>query len=67
MAKTSKKVDDVLEITTTGDDVIVTLTREEIVGKIAEAQTVVDHLQIDVTIAEQKVTYWKDELAVYDK
>ena len=66
MAKKSKKVGDLLEITTTGDDVIVTLTREEIVGKIAEAQTVVDHLSLDSAAAELDVQYWKDELAVYD-
>ena len=67
MAKTKQIVGGKLEITTTGDITIQTLTHEEVVGKRAEAQTKVDHLQIDLTEAQAEVTEWDDQLKELDK
>lgn len=66
MAKTKQIVDGKLEITTAGPITIETLTHEEVVGKKAEAQTKVDHLQIDLVAAQTEVTGWDDQLAELD-
>ena len=66
MAKTKQIVDGKLEIITTGDITIQTLTHEEVVGKKAEAQTKVDHLQIDLVEAQAEVTEWDDQLKELD-
>lgn len=67
MATTSKKLPDgTLEITATGDSVISTMTRDEIVGKIAEVQTKIDHLNIDLTAATAEKTVWEKELVKID-
>lgn len=67
MAKTSKIVDGQVEITDTGDVKITTMTREEVVGKRAEAQTKVDHLKLDLADAELVVSEWDDYLKEIDK
>ena len=50
MAEITKIVDDKIEITKTPEviSIVETLTRKDVVGKRAEAQTVVDHLVLDV-------------------
>jgi len=67
MAKTSKVVDGKLELTDTGDTKITTMTRKEVIGKKAEAQTKVDHLKLDLADAELEVTEWDDYLKDIDK
>ena len=49
MAETTKIVDEKIEITKTPEviSIVETLTREDVVGKRAVAQTVVDHLVLD--------------------
>ena len=49
MATTSKIVDGKIEITEIPEvfTIVETLTRKDVVGKRAEAQTVVDHLVLD--------------------
>jgi len=66
MAKTSKIVNDKLEITATGPVTIQTLTKDEVYGKRAEAQTKVDHLQIDLAEAQAEVTEWDVLLEKFD-
>ncbi|MHC4891739.1 MAG: hypothetical protein ACYTEO_20000 [Planctomycetota bacterium] len=67
MAEKIKIVDGDLEITKTGDSVVTTLTRAEVVGKKAEAQTKVDHLNIDLAEAQAEVVKWDDYLTEIDK
>lgn len=67
MAKTSEVVNGQLELIDTGDVNITTMTRKEVVGKKAEAQTVVDHLKLDLADAELVVTEWDDYLKEIDK
>ena len=65
MAETYKKLPDgTLEITTTGDEVKSTMSKQEIEGKIAEAQTKIDHLNIDLAEAEQEKKVWQSKLNV---
>ena len=45
MATIYKKVGNILEITKTSDSEIFTISRKEIISKIAEAQTKIDHLK----------------------
>ena len=58
MAETSKIVDGAVEVTRTADVVVTTLTKDEVIGKKAEAQTKVDHLNIDLVAAQAEVTKW---------
>jgi len=67
MAETYKVADGKIEITKSQDVVISTMTKDEVIGKIAEAQTKVDHLNIDLTKAQAKVTKWNDMLKELDK
>jgi len=62
MAETIKVVDGKIEITKSQDVVISTMTKDEIIGKIAEAQTKVDHLNIDLAEAQAEVTRWNNIL-----
>lgn len=62
MAKTSEIVDGELELTETGDIKITTMTRKEVEGKRAEAQTEVDHLKLDLTVKEAVVTEYDNYL-----
>ena len=67
MAEKIKIVDGELELTTTGDSIVTTLTREEVVGKKAEAQTKLDHLNIDTAEAQAEVDKWDDRVKEIDK
>ena len=67
MAEKIKVVNGELEITITSGEVISTMSREEVVGKKAEAQTKVDHLNIDVAEAQAEVTKWDDRIKEIDK
>ena len=58
MAETSKIVDGAVQVTRTADVVVTTLTKDEVIGKRAEAQTKVDHLNIDLVAAQAEVTKW---------
>ena len=68
MAETYKKLEDgTLEISKTADAVVSTMSEKEIVGKIAEAQTKIDHLNIDLAAAETEKAAWAAKLAVVSK
>ena len=58
MAETSKIVDGAVEVTRTADVVVTTMTKDEVIGKRDEAQTKVDHLNIDLVAAQAEVTKW---------
>lgn len=62
MAETHKVVDGKIEITKTSDVIVSTMTEEEVIGKIAEAQTKVDHLNIDLNLVQEEVGKWKNIL-----
>lgn len=66
MSETYRKVGNLLEITKTNGSVIFTMTREEIVDKIAEAQTKIDHLNLDVIEAENEKSKWDDKFKEID-
>jgi len=65
--KTKINVNGDLEITKSEDVVVSTLSREDVVGKKAEAQTKVDHMTIDLTKAQTEVDKWDDYLKEIDK
>ena len=69
MAEITKIVDDKIEITKTPEavSVVETLTRKDVVGKRAEAQTVVDHLQLDLDAAKAEVAKLDAYLVEIDK
>jgi hypothetical protein len=67
MAEKIKIVDGELEITKSENVVISTMTKEEVIGKKAETQTKVDHLNIDLAKAQAKVTKWDDYLKEIDR
>lgn len=68
MAETYKKLPDgTLEITKTSDEVKSTMSEQEIIDKIAEAQTKIDHLNIDLIAAEQEKAKWQNKLSVIVK
>ena len=67
MAEKIEIVDGKLKITKTPDETISTMEREEVVGKIAEAQTTVDHLNIDIVNAQVEVDRWDNYLKEMDK
>ena len=48
MAITREVVDGEIRVTRRADPVIETLTKRELVGKVAEVQTKIDHLQTDL-------------------
>ena len=58
MAETSKIVDGAVQVTRTADVVVTTMTKDEVIGKRAEAQTKVDYLNIDLVAAQAEVTKW---------
>lgn len=66
MAETGKVVDGKLEVTRTGEVVTETLTREEVVGKLAEVQTKIDHLNIDLPVAQTEKEKWESYLGLID-
>ena len=67
MAETSKIVDGKIEITKTGDSVITTMDLKEVIGKKAEAQTKVDHLNIDLAEAQAEVTKYDNMITELEK
>lgn len=67
MAETKKIVDGNLEITKTSDVVVTTMTEEEVVGKIAEVQTKIDHLNVNVNVAEAEKSRWEAHLVEIQK
>ncbi len=67
MAEKIEIVNGELKLTKTGDVVITTMTKEEIVGKKAEAQTKVDHLNIDLAAAQLEVDKWNNILKEVEK
>lgn len=67
MADTTKVVDGKLEITSTAAVTIETLDRAAVVGKIAEVQTKIDHLTIDIAEQETEKAKWVASLAEMDK
>ena len=67
MAEKTEIINGELKLTKTGDEIITTMTRAEVVGKKAEAQTKVDHLNIDLIEAQAEVTKWDDIIKEIDK
>lgn len=76
MAEITEIKDGVLTVTKTPEVVstVETLTRKDVIGKRAEAQTIVDHLvfdaaklQLDITTAQAKVAKLDAYLADIDK
>ena len=67
MAEVTRIVDDKLEITEFKDVVIKTMSRRDIVDKIAEEQTKVDHLEVDLAAANTAKEKWVDLLVSFDK
>ena len=67
MAEKIEIVDGELQITKTPESTVSTMTRPEVVGKKAEAQTKVDHLELDLATAQAEVTKWDDYLKEIDK
>ena len=64
MSEVTKVVEGELEVTTTKETTIVTKTKDELVGERAEAQTKVDHLEIDLAGAVAKVTALDEKIAL---
>ena len=58
MATTTKIVNGKLEIVETKDTVTTTMTEDEVAGKIAEIQTAIDHLEIDLAAKEAEKAIW---------
>ena len=68
MAETYKKLSDgILEITDTPSKKISTMSKQEIEGKVAEAQTKVDHLNLDLTTAQVEVDKYNNYLEKIDE
>ena len=55
MAEQIEIINGVLRITKTTDPVIQTMSKDDLIGQRAEAQTKVDHLQIDLDAAKAEV------------
>ena len=66
MAKTKKIKDGELEVTETLPTTVSTMSRNDVVGKIAEVQTKIDHLAIDLIAAETEKDEWVGDLAALD-
>lgn len=67
MSTKTEVVNGEIKITKTPPPTIETLSRPEVVGKRAESQTKVDHLQIDLDAAQTEVDQWDAYLAEIDK
>jgi hypothetical protein len=67
MAETDRIVDGKLEITKTQESVISTYSRDEIVGKIAEIQTRINHRDLDNATDEAEKAKWESYLTSIDK
>jgi len=55
MAEITEVVDGILKVTKTPAPTVETFDKNEVIGKRAEAQTKVDHLQIDLDAAKAEV------------
>jgi len=65
MAETYKKLENgLLETRKTPDEIISTQSQKEIEGKIAEEQTKIDHLNIDLAAAEREKAVWVSKLEI---
>ncbi len=65
MAETYKKLENgLLETRVTPDEIIFTQSQKEIEGKIAEEQTKIDHLEIDLAAAEREKAVWVSKLEI---
>ena len=67
MAETKEVIDGVLRITKTPALTIETFDKKELEGKRAEAQTKVDHLQLDLDAAKAEVAKLDAYLVEIDK
>lgn len=67
MEEVKEVIDGVLTITRTPEPMVETLTKEDVVGKRAEAQTVVDNLIIDLAAAQAEVDKLDAYLVEIDK
>jgi len=67
MAEKIDVVDGLLKITVTPDEITTTMTPKEVEGKIAEIQTKIDHLEIDLAAAEREKAEWQSKLEVVKK
>ena len=67
MAETKEVIDGVLRVTKTPAPTIETFDKNEVINKRAEAQTKVDHLQIDLDAAKADVARLDAYLADIDK
>ena len=65
MARTKNIKNGELETVETPDVIISTLTRGEVAGKIAEVQTKIDHLNVDLAAAEAEKVEWEDALELF--
>ena len=67
MAEKTEVLDGVLKVTKTPAPTIETFDKAEVVGKRAEAQTKVDHLQLDLDAAKAEVAKLDAYLVDIDK
>jgi len=67
MAEKTEIVDGILKVTKTPAPTIETFDKKEVEGKRAEAQTKVDHLQIDLDAAKAEVAKIDAYLVEIDK
>lgn len=67
MAEKIEIIDGELKLTKTDDEIITTMTKEEVVDKIAETQTKVDHLNIDLIEAKTEKAKWDVRLAAIEE
>ena len=67
MAEITEVVDGVLRVTKTPAPTVETMTKDEVIGKRVEAQTKVDHLQIDLDAAKVEVAKLDAYLVDIDK
>lgn len=67
MAEETEIVDGKLKITNTLGSTIKTLTRKEVVGKKAETQTKLDHLNIDLVEVKVELEKWNNWLEAIDE
>jgi len=58
MAELVSVVDGELRIEKSQDTVITIMSKEEVVGRIAEIQTALDHLLIDVAAKQAELEIW---------
>jgi len=67
MAEITEVEDGVLKVTKTPAPTIETFDKKEVIGKRAEAQTKVDHLQLDLDVAKAEVAKLDAYLVDIDK